>query len=138
MLGYGNVYPCTAGGKVFTIIFALIGIPLTLVVLDNIGSILANSAGLCWSRFKRCCVRFKNRKSNPAFKKTRIVNLSSIPASSRNKKSDVLPLTLGFIITILWLIIMAVYFFIIENYSWYFGDCLYFVLISITTIGRLN
>lgn len=40
--GYGNIAPTTAGGRVFCIAFALVGIPLTLTVLANLGQPLVN------------------------------------------------------------------------------------------------
>ncbi|XP_050689065.1 potassium channel subfamily K member 15-like [Eriocheir sinensis] len=41
-IGYGNIAPTTAGGRVFCIVFALVGIPLTLTVLANLGQPLVN------------------------------------------------------------------------------------------------
>ena len=39
--GYGNIVPATFSGKVFCIIFALIGIPLTLTVIADWGILFA-------------------------------------------------------------------------------------------------
>ena len=41
--GYGSVAPRTAWGKVITIVYALIGIPLMLVYLSTVGDVLARS-----------------------------------------------------------------------------------------------
>lgn len=51
-IGYGNLSPRTEKGKVLCIIYAIIGIPLMLLYLTNIGDILAKSfryvyGGLC-------------------------------------------------------------------------------------------
>lgn len=40
--GYGNIAPTTNGGRLFCIVFALVGIPLTLTVLANLGQPLVN------------------------------------------------------------------------------------------------
>jgi hypothetical protein len=39
--GYGNIAPVTIGGRVFCILFAIIGIPFTLSVLADVGQITA-------------------------------------------------------------------------------------------------
>ncbi|XP_056424616.1 potassium channel subfamily K member 17 [Hyla sarda] len=36
-IGYGNVSPSTAGGRIFCIFFALFGIPLNLILLNRLG-----------------------------------------------------------------------------------------------------
>jgi hypothetical protein len=51
--GYGNVAPKTELGKVATILYAIIGMPLFLLYLSNIGDILAKS--FKWS-YAKCCL----------------------------------------------------------------------------------
>lgn len=41
--GYGNLTPRTAGGKLATVLYALVGIPLMLLYMANVGDILATS-----------------------------------------------------------------------------------------------
>ncbi|XP_050453057.1 TWiK family of potassium channels protein 18-like [Cataglyphis hispanica] len=52
-IGYGNIYPKTKWGKVVTIVYAIIGMPLFLLYLSNIGDILARS--FKWT-YARCCL----------------------------------------------------------------------------------
>ncbi|XP_034246831.1 potassium channel subfamily K member 15-like [Thrips palmi] len=49
-IGYGNIAPVTLWGRVFCLSFALIGIPLTLSVIADMGVLLASavSALPCW------------------------------------------------------------------------------------------
>ncbi|KAE8749689.1 hypothetical protein FOCC_FOCC003676 [Frankliniella occidentalis] len=49
-IGYGNIAPVTLSGRVFCLSFALIGIPLTLSVIADLGVLLASavSAIPCW------------------------------------------------------------------------------------------
>ncbi len=41
-LGYGNLSPVTTGGRVICVIYALLGIPLTLALLAIVGKILGD------------------------------------------------------------------------------------------------
>uniref|UniRef100_A0A1B6C1I3 Potassium channel domain-containing protein n=1 Tax=Clastoptera arizonana TaxID=38151 RepID=A0A1B6C1I3_9HEMI len=41
-IGYGNLAPATTSGRVFCIIFALIGIPFTLTVIADLGQLIAS------------------------------------------------------------------------------------------------
>lgn len=52
-IGYGNICPKTKWGKVVTIVYAIIGMPLFLLYLSNIGDILAKS--FKWT-YARCCL----------------------------------------------------------------------------------
>jgi hypothetical protein len=51
--GYGNIAPQTEIGKVVTIVYAIIGMPLFLLYLSNIGDILAKS--FKWT-YAKCCL----------------------------------------------------------------------------------
>ena len=39
--GYGNIVPSTSWGRIFCILFALVGIPLTLTVIADWGKLFA-------------------------------------------------------------------------------------------------
>ncbi|XP_042861232.1 potassium channel subfamily K member 15-like [Penaeus japonicus] len=41
-IGYGNIAPMTVRGKIFCIVFALVGIPLTLTIITDMGEVLAS------------------------------------------------------------------------------------------------
>ena len=53
-IGYGHISPKTFAGKLFCILYSLIGIPLLLVFMANIGDLMAN--GVRWM-YSRCCCR---------------------------------------------------------------------------------
>ncbi|UXI14176.1 hypothetical protein NH340_JMT00119 [Sarcoptes scabiei] len=52
-IGYGNVVPRTDWGKIVTILYAIIGIPLMLFCLSNIGHTMAHSFKFIY--WKCCC-----------------------------------------------------------------------------------
>lgn len=52
-IGYGNVTPKTKLGKIVTILYAIVGIPLLLLCLSSIGDIMAHSFKFIY--WKVCC-----------------------------------------------------------------------------------
>ncbi|KAG8196592.1 hypothetical protein JTE90_014153 [Oedothorax gibbosus] len=54
-IGYGNIAPRTNWGKIATIVYAIVGIPLMLLYLTNIGDILAKSFRYVYGRLCNCC-----------------------------------------------------------------------------------
>ncbi|EDW65353.2 uncharacterized protein [Drosophila virilis] len=55
-IGYGNIAPRTALGRIVTLAYAFFGIPLTLVYLSSTGSILAKVAREVFSKALCCCL----------------------------------------------------------------------------------
>lgn len=53
-LGYGNVSPHSDWGKLITIVYAIIGMPLFLLYLSNIGDVLAKSFKWLYSKLCLC------------------------------------------------------------------------------------
>ncbi|CAB4062512.1 KCNKN [Lepeophtheirus salmonis] len=51
-IGYGNIAPVTTKGRVFCILFAIVGIPFTLSVIADVGQLLATLLSVVWARIK--------------------------------------------------------------------------------------
>ncbi|XP_071941235.1 uncharacterized protein [Antedon mediterranea] len=65
-IGYGHIAPMTIHGQVICIVYALIGIPLMLLVLTNVGRVLANTARLLFKMYSsQLCkkVRCQDKRS---------------------------------------------------------------------------
>jgi len=59
-IGYGHIVPSTPIGKVISIFYAVLGVPLFLLYLSNIGNILATSFKWTYSRIFKCQFKKKN------------------------------------------------------------------------------
>ncbi|KAH0946820.1 hypothetical protein HN011_003468 [Eciton burchellii] len=79
-IGYGNIYPRTKWGKIVTIVYAIIGMPLFLLYLSNIGDILARS--FKWT-YARCCLCKCRRKS---YASTRASEMPNEPAAANRNR----------------------------------------------------
>ncbi|XP_064460217.1 potassium channel subfamily K member 18-like isoform X2 [Ornithodoros turicata] len=64
-IGYGNIAPKTNWGKVVTILYAIVGIPLMLLYLTNIGDILAKAFKYVYGRLCSCESRQQQRRRPP-------------------------------------------------------------------------
>ena len=53
LTGYGNLAPKTPEGKLVTMLYALVGVPLMLLCLSNLGTILAGTFQFAYSH--ACC-----------------------------------------------------------------------------------
>ncbi|XP_012064289.1 PREDICTED: TWiK family of potassium channels protein 18 [Atta cephalotes] len=80
-IGYGNICPKTKQGKIATIIYAIIGMPLFLLYLSNIGDILARS--FKWT-YARCCLCKCRRRPYDAAS-ARASEILNDPAAKRDR-----------------------------------------------------
>jgi len=61
-IGYGHMVPLTPIGKIVTIVYAVIGVPLFLLYLSNIGEIFATSFKWTYSRICKCQILRGHRR----------------------------------------------------------------------------
>ncbi|XP_030051891.1 potassium channel subfamily K member 2 [Microcaecilia unicolor] len=111
-IGFGNISPRTEGGKIFCIIYALLGIPLFGFLLAGVGDQLGTIFGKGIARVEDMFVKW-----NVSQTKIRII-------------STVIFILFG---CLLFVAIPAVIFKHIEG--WHTLDAFYFVVITLTTIG---
>lgn len=117
-IGYGNVVPSTNSGRVFCILFAFIGIPLTLIVIADWGKLFAGGVvkiGLAV-------------KSRIPFS----FSFSCVPANVTGRRS--LGAFAAIVLLFLYLACGAGMFMLWED-DWNFFDGFYFCFVTMTTIG---
>ncbi|VDN55678.1 unnamed protein product [Dracunculus medinensis] len=131
--GYGNVTPKTNHGRIFVIIYGLIGIPLSMLAIANLGKFL--SAFL--KRWTKSAVKnFRNffetgRKRFRSKEKQALVNYNDIHDVNVGSWLDAIVLLSAFF---LYLIVGSVLIAAYEKEMDFFG-AIYFNFVSLTTIG---
>ncbi|XP_041951709.1 potassium channel subfamily K member 2b isoform X2 [Alosa sapidissima] len=111
-IGFGNISPHTEGGRIFCIIYALLGIPLFGFLLAGVGDQLGTIFGKCITRVEKMIVKW-----NVSQTKIRVI-------------STVIFILFG---CVLFVALPAVIFQYIEGWSTL--ESIYFVVITLTTIG---
>ncbi|KAF5302925.1 hypothetical protein FQA39_LY02105 [Lamprigera yunnana] len=109
-IGYGNTVPVTTEGRAFCIVFALIGIPLTLTVIADMGRLFASSLSAFVGHMPGWC------------RNATVVRRTSCYAVG----------AVGFLFMYL---AAGAGFFVIWEEDWTFFDGFYFCFITMTTIG---
>ncbi|CAD7090502.1 unnamed protein product [Hermetia illucens] len=111
-IGYGNVVPVTQAGRIFCIFFAIIGIPLTLTVIADLGKLFARPVSAIGRK-----LRYRNKESH----------LTGATIKWSYALSSVLflcvYLSIGSSLLLIW-----------ED-EWTFFEGFYFCFITMTTIG---
>ncbi|VDM41195.1 unnamed protein product [Toxocara canis] len=136
-IGYGNIYPVTTAGRVITIIYAFIGIPLALISLIALGSLFARICKFLWAIILASLKTSTGIVSKDLEKQVeKLSKATSSPKQESSDESDLLSFPVSFLIglTFLWVFICAALILAIED-DWNYGTSLYFTLISFTTIG---
>lgn len=153
--GYGNIACATWQGRLVTIFYAIVGIPLSLVVLNHLTKIMFTlilKFRVLWRACCKCaCVWYKKTKLSQLhmeerirlliFDKTGDIILKHEPnfPSDRMKsepmnEDEQTPLLGALIVTIAWLFFCAGLFCLWE--TWTYFTSFYFFCISLSTIGK--
>ncbi|XP_059215733.1 potassium channel subfamily K member 18 [Centropristis striata] len=64
-VGYGEIYPVTLTGKVVCVLYAMMGIPLTLLVILDVGDTLAKLMSKAYVRLHKLCKVLRSHTWSP-------------------------------------------------------------------------
>ncbi|XP_044727860.1 uncharacterized protein LOC123291589 [Chrysoperla carnea] len=85
-IGYGNLAPKTPEGKIVTMLYALIGVPLMLVCLSSLGALLADTFQFIYSFL--CCVPCTTATKAKSSKKNLAATSHNQNKSKRHKENE--------------------------------------------------
>uniref|UniRef100_A0A914YVH4 Potassium channel domain-containing protein n=1 Tax=Panagrolaimus superbus TaxID=310955 RepID=A0A914YVH4_9BILA len=112
-VGYGHSTPATVRGRLFCMIFALIGIPLSLVMFQSVGERVNTLIGFCLLKFRQCLASYG------------IYILPQI----KSKHLLIISLSIG-------TMTIAIGTFVFHQYEgWTIFNSLYYIVITLSTIG---
>ncbi|XP_037080376.1 TWiK family of potassium channels protein 7-like [Pollicipes pollicipes] len=134
-IGYGHIAPITFTGQMFTICYAMIGTPLLLVFLANVGDSMASAFTLTYSRV--CCrwCRARRYQAEAGFgKKVRRLVNDQVGHEAYMPTAQVLvPITINMVLIVFYLLMGALIF---SNWEgWDLGSSCYFSFVTLSTIG---
>lgn len=135
-VGFGYVCPTTRNGRLFAVIYCLIGIPLTLVTIANLAKFISETAFRIHYRALATWIRFKNRKKLERGEERgqHIFNDDMNEQELLDKVRLVrFPSIVVFIFAILYG--FSASFIIYQRERWTYLETLYFTFISILTVG---
>ena len=103
--GYGNISPSTLAGQILFIFYALLGIPILLIFLTNVGALLAAGQDFALS-----------------------------PLGKKSVFNRLLGILIAAVVALIFVILIpAVIFYAVEG--WTYGEAIYYCFVSLTTVG---
>ncbi|UYV71599.1 KCNK18 [Cordylochernes scorpioides] len=127
-VGYGNVAPKTQWGKVITILYAILGIPLMLLYLTSMGNLLARWFRSIYAWLS--CRRRRREYKGPALHENHI---GISPVSTGGMHKVTVPIPLCVLVILGYIAAGAVLFSFWEG--WGLLDGSYFCFVTLSTIG---
>ncbi|KAH7731300.1 S-phase kinase-associated protein 1A [Aphelenchoides avenae] len=151
-IGYGNIRPATTMGRVLTIVYAFIGIPLVLAILSQFGKLLTTWTSDLWIKYRQR-VKFakvralKGKRGLANAQKRKGTNASERPIATaeegrcvedeqdeEEQESRTIPVWLALFVCVGYICGCAALFLLWET-RWNYFTSLYFFFISLSTIG---
>ncbi|CAI2352721.1 unnamed protein product [Caenorhabditis sp. 36 PRJEB53466] len=139
-IGYGDLAAVTISGRICTMLYAMIGIPIVINILNDWGNMLFyfvdnfwQNIGRVWmlklrQKMRRRRVQSLEEGSND---KKPLMDTSTTPENADGTRP--IPLLLVIIVLFFWMTQCVAYFAYFENWSLF--ESVYFFFISMTTIG---
>lgn len=138
VVGYGNIAPETQWGRIMVIAYALLGIPIMLLCLANIGDVMADMFKYIYVKICCCGCFRKKRKDTDTTSQTGSVHSDDDDAyDSDEEDTDYqevsIPLTITMGVIAFYLVFGATIFSLWED--WDMMGAAYYCFITISTVG---
>ncbi|XP_050720145.1 TWiK family of potassium channels protein 7-like [Eriocheir sinensis] len=137
-IGYGHIYPVTDEGKVFCILYSLVGCPLLLIFLGGLGNSIADTFIFIYSRI--CCRWCRSRRNEEelppdASKKQRKLLVDDEVGKEEYMPTESLyvPIIINLTLLEMYIMLGAVLFSYWEG--WDLTSSSYFTFITLSTVG---
>ncbi|KAI0227336.1 TWiK family of potassium channels protein 18 [Lamellibrachia satsuma] len=124
-VGYGHIAPQTGTGRIVTVVYAIVGIPLCLMVLYDLGKVLKGGFRFLWSfvyRLLRCPNKGAHHEDN-----------EQQEDDDEEEKEFNLPPLVAIIVLLLYIFLGS--FLYIQWERWGLLDAFYFIFITFSTVG---
>uniref|UniRef100_A0A8R1HXS7 Potassium channel domain-containing protein n=1 Tax=Caenorhabditis japonica TaxID=281687 RepID=A0A8R1HXS7_CAEJA len=129
-IGYGHIYPMTDEGRLLTMIFALFGIPLMLLVLQDFGKLLTITMKFPWFQTKRLM-----RRVLRCCTKQPVDEMKEIEKQERHDLDIFdLPLPVGIALIVIWIFVCS-FVLSVWDHNWTLFESFYFFFTSLSTVG---
>ncbi|CAD5217647.1 unnamed protein product [Bursaphelenchus okinawaensis] len=142
-IGYGNMYCKTYQGRIATIFYGLLGIPIMLILLNTIGHFFFNNLQALWEtttryiKSKTRAIRRRirwNRKHTTASNEEKVFNVAEDSETlSEDDIFQTYPLFLALAIVFTYIMLCSLILRLWEEWDWF--TAFYFLFISMSTIG---
>ncbi|KRY19439.1 TWiK family of potassium channels protein 7 [Trichinella patagoniensis] len=137
-IGYGNVVPMTAEGRLLCIMFALFGCPLAIITIGNLGKFLSETVVFLYNKIQRgkmllmknIAIRFPLLKGLNNYD-----NFETTSLTYEDIVVDDTGISAFFVLSIFVFYNAAGALLFTSMERWSFMDSLYFCFISISTVG---
>ncbi|CAB3398380.1 unnamed protein product [Caenorhabditis bovis] len=134
-IGYGDLAATTIAGRIFTMLYAMVGIPMVITILNDWGNMLSYYSDEFWKKhgitwyYKFRALLKRRKKIGTIEEGAPLVERTLYDADD----SKSVPLFLVVVILMFWVVLCVGYFAIFEE--WTIFESVYFFFISMTTIG---
>ncbi|PAV80832.1 hypothetical protein WR25_17073 isoform A [Diploscapter pachys] len=129
-IGWGNIFPVTNAGRILTMIYSLLGIPLVLVLLQDLGKLLTVALKYPWFQTKRAVRRILRCCTKQSLLEMRVIE------DKERMELEIfdLPIVVGLCLIFAWVFIGS---FVMSAWdeSWTEFESFYFIFTSLSTIG---
>jgi hypothetical protein len=136
-IGYGHIAPATDGGRIATMLYAVIGIPLCLIVMADMGKLMTRGIKYLWAHIRRFITTGSCKpqgKTTPAGEEEPKEGKDVVIVHGYEVDSEFnLPPYVAITIAVAYIFIGAAMYTLWED--WGYLEAFYFIFISVSTIG---